>query len=48
MLLLVAHFVHGFHVHGLIAAILGSIVVGLTSWIGSWFIGSRGWESRRR
>jgi putative membrane protein len=42
MLELVAFFVHGFHVHGLISAILGSIVVGLTGWIGSWFIDSQG------
>ena len=42
MLELVAFFVPGFHVHGLWAAILGSIVVGLTSWVGSWFIGSQG------
>ncbi|MBV9511486.1 MAG: phage holin family protein [Caulobacteraceae bacterium] len=48
MLLLVAVFVHGFHVHGLIAAILGSIVVGLTSWVANWVIGSQGWEVRRR
>ncbi len=48
MLLLVAHFVHGFHVHGLWAAILGSIVVGVTGWIGSWFFGSAGYELRRR
>jgi hypothetical protein len=38
----VAFFLHGFHVHGLVAAVLGSIVVGLTGWIGSTFIGPRG------
>ena len=49
MLELVAVFLHGFHVHGLVAAILGSIVVGLTSWVGSSFIGSRGrYEAVRR
>jgi putative membrane protein len=48
MLLLVAHFIHGFHVHGLWNAILGSIVVGLTGWVGSWFIGAGGYEVRRR
>jgi putative membrane protein len=49
MLELVAVFLHGFHVHGIIAAILGSIVVGLTSWVGSWFIGSQiRQESARR
>jgi putative membrane protein len=42
MLELVAFFLHGFYVHGLIAAIFGSIVVGLTGWIGSWFIGPKG------
>jgi putative membrane protein len=42
MLELVAFFLHGFHVHGLFAAMLGSIVVGLTGWIGSSFIGSQG------
>jgi putative membrane protein len=49
MLELVALFLHGFQVHGIVAAILGSIVVGLTGWVGSWFIGSRGrFEVRRR
>jgi len=49
MLELVAFFLHGFYVHGLIAAILGSIVVGLTGWIGSWFIGPKGrYEAVRR
>ena len=40
MLELVAFFVHGFHVRGLISAILGSIVVGVTSWIGHMLLGS--------
>jgi len=35
MVLLVAQFLHGFHVHGLISAILCSIVVGITGWVGS-------------
>ena len=35
MVLLVAHFLHGFHVHGLVPAILVSIVVSITGWIGS-------------
>ena len=49
MLELVAVFIPGFHVHGLLAAILGSIVVGLTGWIGSWFISSQGrYETVRR
>jgi putative membrane protein len=48
MLELVALFLHGFQVHGLLAAMLGSIVVGLTGWVGSWFIGSHGrFEVRR-
>jgi putative membrane protein len=42
MLELVAFFLHDFHVHGLIPAIFGAIVVGLTSWVGSAFIGPRG------
>jgi putative membrane protein len=42
MLELVAFFLHGFHVHGLLAAILGAIVVGLTSWVASWFVGPSG------
>jgi putative membrane protein len=49
MLELVAVFLHGFHVHGLFAAMLGSIVVGVTGWIGSSFIGSKGrYEAVRR
>ena len=35
MLLLTAHFLHGFHVNGFFAALWGSIVVGLVSWVGS-------------
>ena len=31
---LVGHFSPGFHVHGLLNAILGAIVTGLVSWIG--------------
>jgi putative membrane protein len=49
MLELVAVFLHGFKVHGLIAAILGAIVVGLTGWVASWFIGPSGrFEAYRR
>ena len=48
MLELVSVFLHGFQVHGLIAAMLGSIVVGITGWVGSWFIGSRGVIAARR
>lgn len=41
-LALVAWLVPGFHLSGLGAAILGSIVVGLTSWFAATFVGSRG------
>ena len=34
MILLVAAFLPGFQVHGLLAAILAAIVTGVTSWIG--------------
>jgi len=44
MLELVAVFLHGFHVHGFGAAVMGSIVVGLTCWIGSSFIRTRTWN----
>lgn len=42
MLELVSFFIHGFQVRGLWAAILGAIVVGLTSWVASWFVGPSG------
>ncbi len=38
MLELVAMFLHGFKVESFGAAILGSLVVSLVSWVGSWFI----------
>ena len=44
MIELVAHFLSGFHVEGLWPAILTSLVVSLTSWVISWFVGSSGFE----
>lgn len=38
MLELVHMVLHGFHIESFWAAILGSIVVSIVSWIGSWFI----------
>ena len=40
MLELVAFFLHGFTVKSFVAALLGSIVVSVVSWIGSFFIES--------
>jgi putative membrane protein len=42
MLGLVALLLPGFHISGFWTAVGGAIVVSLVSWIGSWFIGSRG------
>lgn len=42
MLGLVAAFFDGFHVAGFGPAVLGAIVVSVTGWIASWFIGPRG------
>jgi putative membrane protein len=39
---LVAALLQGFHVAGFGSALLGSIVVGLTSWAASWYIGPKG------
>jgi putative membrane protein len=39
---LVAALLHGFHVSSFGAALLGSIVVGLTGWVASWYVGPRG------
>jgi len=47
-LALVAWLMQGFTVTGLGAAILGSIIVGLTSWLASMFIGSSGRIERFR
>ena len=42
MLLLVASFLDGFQLHGFLPAILGSIVVSLTGWVASWYVGPNG------
>lgn len=39
---LVAALLDRFHVAGFGAALLGSIVVGLTSWVASWYVGPKG------
>jgi putative membrane protein len=49
MILLVAHFVPGFHVHGqhggLISAIVAAVIVSFTSWVGHAIVAPR--EERR-
>ena len=42
MLGLVASMFRGFVIDGFGAAVLGAIVVSLTGWLASWFIGARG------
>jgi len=42
MLALTAWLLHGFHIDGFGAALWTSLVVGVTGWIGSMFIGPRG------
>ncbi len=42
MLGLVAALFAGFHISGFWAALFGSVIVSLTGWIASWFIGPRG------
>jgi putative membrane protein len=42
MLGLTAWLLQGFHIANFMAALLASLVVGLTGWIGSMFIGPRG------
>lgn len=44
MLSLVAWVLPGFSVAGFWSALWGSLIVSLTGWIGSWFIGPRGLE----
>ena len=41
---LVSWLLPGFHLSGFRAALLTAVIVGLTGWIGSWFIGHRGVE----
>jgi putative membrane protein len=42
MLGLVAALLDGFRVSGFFASLLGSIVVALTGWVASWYVGPRG------
>ena len=42
MLALVAYLLEDFTIAGLGSAVLGSLVVGITGWLSSWFIGPRG------
>src|SRR5690348_12153050 len=42
MLGLVALMLPGFHIAGFWSAVGGALIVSIVSWIGSWFIGSRG------
>ncbi len=42
MLGLVAWLLDGFSVSGFRAALVGSIIVSLTGWVASWFVGPRG------
>jgi len=42
MLGLVALMLNGFHIDGFWTAVGGSLIVSVVSWIGSWFIGSKG------
>jgi putative membrane protein len=45
MVALVAWMLPGFHLAGFGAALLTALLVGVTGWIGSWFIGSKGFET---
>jgi putative membrane protein len=42
MVALVAWFLPGFHLAGFGPAFWTALIVGLTGWVGSWFIGSKG------
>lgn len=48
MMGLVAWFIPGFEIDGFWSALAGSLLVSLTSWIGSWFIGPRGLDRLNR
>jgi putative membrane protein len=48
MILLVAAIVPGFDISSFWDALWGALLVSLTGWIGSWFIGSRGLDLLRR
>ncbi|MBS0365897.1 MAG: phage holin family protein [Proteobacteria bacterium] len=48
MVKLVAWLLPGFHVYGFRAALLTAIIVWLTGWVGSWFIGRNGFEIVRK
>ena len=42
MLALVALILPGFHIAGFWAALFGALIVSITGWLASWFIGPRG------
>lgn len=42
MLGLVAALLSGFHISGFFAALAGSLIVSLTAWLASWYIGPNG------
>jgi putative membrane protein len=44
MLALVAWLLPGFAIAGFGAAFFSAVIVGLTGWVGSWFIGPKGFE----
>jgi putative membrane protein len=44
MVALVAWMLPGFHLAGFGSALLTALLVGITGWIGSWLIGSKGFE----
>jgi putative membrane protein len=48
MVALVAWMLPGFHVGGFRGALLTAIIVWLTGWVASWFIGQRGFERYAR